>query len=169
MKCEELLAANGVDYAEAMERFGGNKELYKKIAVKFIDDPHYAGLREALDRNDAEEAYLHAHTLKGVAGNLSFGNLYRAGMPRHRCAALRRHDRGSRAHDGAERSARLRHRRPHAAEAGLTEKPPAIRRRLQALECAAGIAGSPYSPAPSSPPESSLPSGPFFLLPLRGL
>lgn len=39
MKCEELLAANGVDYAEAMERFGGNKELYKKIAVKFIDDP----------------------------------------------------------------------------------------------------------------------------------
>lgn len=78
MKCEELLAANGVDYAEAMERFGDNKELYKKIAVKFIDDPHYAGLREALDRNDAEEAYLHAHTLKGVAGNLSFGNLYRA-------------------------------------------------------------------------------------------
>lgn len=29
---EDLLAANGVDYDEAIERFGGNKELYKRIA-----------------------------------------------------------------------------------------------------------------------------------------
>ena len=78
MKCEELLAANGVDYAEAMERFGGNKELYKRIALKFLDDSHYAGLRESLERNDVEEAYRNAHALKGVAGNLSFGNLYRS-------------------------------------------------------------------------------------------
>ena len=77
-KCEELLAANGVDYAEAMERFGGNKELYKRIAVKFLDDPHYEELRQALDNNDAEGAYRHTHALKGVVGNLSFGNLYRA-------------------------------------------------------------------------------------------
>lgn len=78
MICEELLAANGVDYREAIERFGGNAELYKRIAVKFGDDPHYAALSAALDRNDLEDAYHHAHALKGVAGNLSLGNLYRA-------------------------------------------------------------------------------------------
>lgn len=75
---EDLLAANGVDYDEAIERFGGNKELYKRIAVKFGDDPHFAALNDAIDRNDVEGAYHHAHALKGVAGNLSLGNLYRA-------------------------------------------------------------------------------------------
>lgn len=78
MICEELLAANGIDYNEAIERFGGNEELHKRIAVKFGDDPHFAALSAALDRDDLEEAHHHAHALKGVAGNLSLGNLYRA-------------------------------------------------------------------------------------------
>lgn len=78
IKSEELLTANGVDYSEAMDRFGGNEELYWRIAAKFPDDPHYAELEAALERNDIEAAYRHAHALKGVAGNLSFGTLYRA-------------------------------------------------------------------------------------------
>lgn len=65
MNSEELLAANGVDYAEAMERFGGNEELYRRIAVKFPDDPHYTELGAALEHNDVEAAYRHAHALNG--------------------------------------------------------------------------------------------------------
>ena len=78
MECAQLLAAHGVDYDEAIERFGGNTELYKRIAVKFGDDPHFAALSAALDHDNLEEAYHHAHALKGVAGNLSLGNLYHA-------------------------------------------------------------------------------------------
>lgn len=44
-----MLARYGIDYAEAMERFCGNESLFARIA---------------------------AHSLKGVAGNLSFVRLY---------------------------------------------------------------------------------------------
>ena len=50
-----MLARYGIDYAEAMERFCGNESLFARIAVKYLDDPH---------------------SLKGVAGNLSFVRLY---------------------------------------------------------------------------------------------
>lgn len=78
MECRELLATNGVDYEEAMERFGGNAALYERLAVRFLDDPHYSQLQTAIDGNDVEAAYAQAHALKGVAGNLSFTSLYQA-------------------------------------------------------------------------------------------
>ncbi|WP_251178853.1 Hpt domain-containing protein [Adlercreutzia agrestimuris] len=65
-----------INYEEAMDRFGGNKELYMRLASKFADDPHHARLKEALADSDIETAYRAAHSLKGVAGNLSFTDLY---------------------------------------------------------------------------------------------
>uniref|UniRef100_A0A7C9JDK0 Hpt domain-containing protein n=1 Tax=Muribaculaceae bacterium Z82 TaxID=2304548 RepID=A0A7C9JDK0_9BACT len=65
-----------IDYDEALDRFGGNSALYKRLASKFTEDPHFADMEEALARNDAEEAYRAAHALKGVSGNLSFSELY---------------------------------------------------------------------------------------------
>lgn len=65
-----------IDYDEALDRFGGNSTLYKRLAGKFTDDPHFADMEEALAHNDVEEAYRAAHALKGVTGNLSFSELY---------------------------------------------------------------------------------------------
>ena len=72
------LAKSGIDYVEAMERFGNNEDLYLRLAVKVLDDPHFPELQKAMDREDIEGSQREAHSLKGVAGNLSFKDLYRA-------------------------------------------------------------------------------------------
>lgn len=74
----EVLTNNGVDYDEAMERFGGNAALYERLALKFLNDPHFDALEDALAAGQLDEAYRAAHSLKGVAGNLSFRDLYQA-------------------------------------------------------------------------------------------
>ena len=74
----EYLAKRGIRYVEVMDRFGGNEGLYRRLATRFLDDPHMGLLEEALDAGDAEAAYNEAHSLKGVAGNLSFAALYLA-------------------------------------------------------------------------------------------
>lgn len=65
-----------IDYVDAMDRFGDNEALYKRLAGKFTNDTHFAELQEALDHDDIDAAYHAAHSLKGVAGNLSFAQLY---------------------------------------------------------------------------------------------
>ena len=70
------LAQHGIDYAEAMERFGGNEGLFVRLATKYLDDPHFNALEVAVFANDAAVAEREAHSLKGVAGNLSFMRLY---------------------------------------------------------------------------------------------
>ena len=74
----ETLKRNGIDYDGAMERFGGNAALYERLALKFLDDAHFDALERALADGDADAAVREAHTLKGVAGNLSFTSLYEA-------------------------------------------------------------------------------------------
>lgn len=74
----EVLTSNGVDYQEAMERFCGNAALYERLALKFLNDPHFNELEAALAAGQLDEAYRAAHSLKGVAGNLSFRDLYQA-------------------------------------------------------------------------------------------
>lgn len=71
-----MLARYGIDYAEAMERFCGNESLFARIAVKYLDDPHVDALEAAMASGDAAAAEREAHSLKGVAGNLSFVRLY---------------------------------------------------------------------------------------------
>ncbi|MCI8469169.1 MAG: Hpt domain-containing protein [Eggerthellaceae bacterium] len=72
----EKLAPYGIDYVDAMERFEGNAALYERLALKYLNDDHFAGLVAALDVKDFDDAYSQAHSLKGVAGNLSLRNLY---------------------------------------------------------------------------------------------
>lgn len=75
---EDELLQGGIDYADAMDRFGGNAELFERLALKFLDDPHFEALERSLSEGDVETAYHEAHSLKGVAGNLSFKDLYEA-------------------------------------------------------------------------------------------
>lgn len=70
------LAQYGIDYAEAMERFGGNEALFVRLASKYANDPHFDRLETAMASGDTAAAEREAHSLKSVAGNLSFVRLY---------------------------------------------------------------------------------------------
>jgi HPt (histidine-containing phosphotransfer) domain-containing protein len=65
----------GVDVGSVIKRLGGNEALYLTICNKFIKDPSYQTLQEALTTNDYQSAVLTVHTLKGVAANLGFQRL----------------------------------------------------------------------------------------------
>lgn len=77
----DKLAPFGIDYVDAMDRFGDNAELYERLALKYLDDGHLVALQAAMEAKDYSEGYSQAHALKGVAGNLSFKDLFQ-------CAAL---------------------------------------------------------------------------------
>lgn len=70
----------GIDYAEALDRFGGNEGLFVRLATKYLDDPHFNALEAAMAAGDAAAGEREAHSLKGVAGNLSFTKLYDAAV-----------------------------------------------------------------------------------------
>ena len=76
---EELknkLKENGVDLNATMARFMGMEAMYKKFLFRFTDDPNYGELKKCMESGDVDKAYVAAHTLKGVAGNLGLGDLY---------------------------------------------------------------------------------------------
>lgn len=72
------LATYGIDYDEAMERMGGSADFYEKLAMKYLNDTHYVDLVAAMEAKDFSEAYEAAHALKGVSGNLSMTDLFKA-------------------------------------------------------------------------------------------
>lgn len=72
------LSSYGIDYTDAMDRMDNNAELYKKLALKYLDNSCLADLIAALETKDYDEGYKAAHSLKGVAGNLSFSTLFDA-------------------------------------------------------------------------------------------
>jgi HPt (histidine-containing phosphotransfer) domain-containing protein len=84
------LAAFGIDYTDAMVRMLNNGALFKKLAQHYRDDKNFEALCEDLAAGDFEQAYHHAHTLKGVSGNLSFRQLYK--LATRMCEALRNDD-----------------------------------------------------------------------------
>ena len=67
---KQRLAENGADVDGAIRRFMGNEALYSKFLGKFKDDASYENLLVSLDKEDFEEAFKCAHTLKGVSANL---------------------------------------------------------------------------------------------------
>ena len=70
------LAPYGIDYLDAMDRMDNDGDLYKMLALKYLDNSKYTDLVAALEVEDFDEAYNDAHSLKGVAGNLSFSKLF---------------------------------------------------------------------------------------------
>jgi len=64
---------NGVylNETEALKRLGGNKNLYLKLLKSFLGDASYRNLCQQVAAGDRESAKMSAHTLKGLAGNLS--------------------------------------------------------------------------------------------------
>lgn len=66
----------GIDTNDALARFMENEALMMKFLLRFPEDPSFAQLQEAMEHGDAAQAFTAAHTLKGVAGNLSMRDLY---------------------------------------------------------------------------------------------
>ncbi len=77
MQIEELYNKIGGDYEEIKSRLM-NESIIQRFLLKFPSEPSYAKLLEAVENQDIEAAFHAAHTLKGVAANLSFKKLYTA-------------------------------------------------------------------------------------------
>ena len=72
----------GFDLAEGLKRLRGNQKLYRKLLLDF--GAKYttvaAEIRDALDREDFDQAHSLVHNLKGLAGNLAATGLQAAAI-----------------------------------------------------------------------------------------
>ena len=67
-----------VNYEEAIRRFRGNAAIYKRLLESYLAENPYTELCESLFAGDIIPAEHHAHSLKGVAGNMSLTALLEA-------------------------------------------------------------------------------------------
>ena len=74
MTVKECYEQMGSDYEGVLGRLG-SEAIVKRFALKFLQDPSFAQLKESLAKNDGEEAFRAAHTLKGICLNLGFSQL----------------------------------------------------------------------------------------------
>lgn len=65
-----------IDIEDAKQRLLGNMGLVVKMLQKFVDKPNLSELADAIEKEDYNTAALIAHTIKGVAANLSLKDLY---------------------------------------------------------------------------------------------
>ena len=72
----EKLNAFGADTADGLGRCFGNEALYLKLVATIPSEANFDKLQSALAAGDLENAFLAAHALKGVLGNLSLTPLY---------------------------------------------------------------------------------------------
>lgn len=66
----------GINTKEGIARFNDNEALYEKWLFDFPKDNNYKLMLQAIKNEDVQRAYNHAHTLKGISGNLSMNRLY---------------------------------------------------------------------------------------------
>ena len=70
------LVEAGTDVDDALARLMQNEGLLMRLLRAFLQDANFAQLQEALAKGDVSSAFAAAHTLKGVAGNLSLRDLF---------------------------------------------------------------------------------------------
>ena len=70
------LQERGCDVEGALVRFLNKEDFYAKCYKKFLDDPAFSALDKALKDKDADAAFRHAHTLKGLMANMGLTPLY---------------------------------------------------------------------------------------------
>lgn len=77
MDLKEMYDEIGGNYNEAKSRLM-NDALIEKFVLKYEADGTFEELKQAVSENDIEKSFRAAHTLKGVAANLSFNELAKA-------------------------------------------------------------------------------------------
>lgn len=70
------LALAGIDLQDLMQRLMGNTTLVRVVIKKFVADPTYQKLLDAMDAGDMKGAEMACHSLKGMCGNLSLKELF---------------------------------------------------------------------------------------------
>jgi len=78
MNLFEELRSLGVNVDEAIERFMGNVELYKRMLVKFPKMIKTSPIQPDFDCNNYDDITEKVHTIKGTSGNLSLTPIYKA-------------------------------------------------------------------------------------------
>ena len=71
MTIQECYQKMGADYEDVLKRLY-SESMIRKFARMFLDDDSYPKLEDALKKENVEEAFRAAHTLKGVCQNLGF-------------------------------------------------------------------------------------------------
>ncbi|MCF0246562.1 MAG: Hpt domain-containing protein [Ileibacterium sp.] len=77
MTIEQCYKELGGDLDAVMGRLL-KKERVEKFLLRVPKDPSFQQLEEAFGRQDWQQAFAAAHTLKGVSANMDLGNLNRA-------------------------------------------------------------------------------------------
>ena len=72
---KNILIMHGIDYDDGVKRLMGNSMIFEKCLMKFPNDRSFAQLSAELASGNCTEAFNAAHTLKGVAANLSMTQL----------------------------------------------------------------------------------------------
>lgn len=75
MDLKEFYSVCNGNYADAKGRLLSDERILKFVRL-FLDDPTYDSLVLAMETLNYPDAFRAAHTLKGLAGNLSFTGLY---------------------------------------------------------------------------------------------
>lgn len=75
MQIQEFYSSFGADYSAVLHRLADNEGLVRKYLGKFIDDPTYGRLQDAVAAGDMEAVLQQAHTLKGISANLELTSL----------------------------------------------------------------------------------------------
>ncbi len=74
----EIEDISGINYAEAIERFSGNAELYEKFLIRYLDETACRNAKSAMENEDYAQAFEQIHSMKGESGNLSITGVYEA-------------------------------------------------------------------------------------------
>lgn len=69
MTIEECYTAMGANYQDVLRRFY-KPDMIRRFARMFLQDTSFQQLTDAMARQDVKDAFLAAHTLKGVCLNL---------------------------------------------------------------------------------------------------
>lgn len=72
----EALKNLGINTDEGLNRCLNNEAFYLRLVAKCMQDEHFDLLEEAVGQKRLKDAFEHAHSLKGVVGNLSLTTLY---------------------------------------------------------------------------------------------
>lgn len=72
MTIKELMDDLGSDSGAVLARFGNNEALLMRFIKKFLEDPNFSSLGDAIESKDYSHVEMASHTLKGVAANLGF-------------------------------------------------------------------------------------------------
>jgi HPt (histidine-containing phosphotransfer) domain-containing protein len=65
-----------IDIEEGLNRVLNNKNLYIRLLTKFKDETNLTALTDAINAADLTTAKEKAHTMKGIAANLSLKKLF---------------------------------------------------------------------------------------------